>query len=336
MEGKDIQSLLRYNLNNNQTTKIKFPTPRYIVTIDTEEEFDWNKPFTRDEFGLDHINAIDRFQKLCNDNGVMPIYLVDYPVVDNDAAVELISYYCVNNQAHVGIQLHPWVNPPFTEEITTYNSYACNLAPDLEREKLTNLCNLIAKKFNITPSIYRAGRYGAGSNSVEVLNDLGVKIDTSVRSRFSYINQHGPDYSKFPVNPYWLIENQLLELPVTTVFTGALGSLSDMIYHDIFESKLARSLLSRSKLIERIALTPEGTPIDKALAGIDRTLTEGIEILNFSFHSPSLAPGYTPYVSTEADLELFYKWWDDVFAYLSKHQIKAASLDDIINLYFTK
>lgn len=333
--AKDIQFGLLRKPSINQNI-VHFPDTRYIITVDTEEEFDWDKPFSRDKHGLNHVPAIERFQELCTKNSVKPIYLVDYPIVNNPMAVEIIKQYCDAGLADVGIQLHPWVNPPFNEDVTNYNSYSCNLPPDLERSKLTNLCELIARNFNVNPSIYRAGRYGAGTNTVSILNDLGVKIDTSVRSRFSYTSQYGPDYSKFPINPYWITERKLLELPVTTVFTGLLGSTSDLIYHDIFESKIARSILSRTHLIERIALTPEGTPINKAINGVNRALREGVEILNFSFHSPSLAAGYTPYVKTEEDLQAFYLWWDNMFAHLAKKQIKAASLDDIISLYFNK
>ncbi len=318
----------------SQFSKKVFSDPRYIITVDTEEEFDWDKPFTRDQHGLRHIPKIDRFQNLCVKHGVKPIYLIDYPIVENDEAVELLRSYCAKDIADVGIQLHPWVNPPFDEIVTSYNSYACNLPPDLERAKLTNLCNLIAQKFNITPSIYRAGRYGAGAETVKILNDLGVKIDTSVRSRFSYTKQYGPNYSKFPINPYWVTPDKLLEIPVTTVFTGLFGKSSGNIYHDIFESKIAHSLMARTNLLERIALTPEGVPLEKTIIGIEKSLQEGVQILNFSFHSPSLAAGYTPYVRNEEDLEAFYHWWEEVFACLRHNEVAATSLDELLSLYF--
>jgi len=308
----------------------------YIITVDTEEEFDWDQPFTRDQHGLKHIPYIERFQKICINRNVKPIYLVDYPIVQNSAAVEIIDHYCKLGQADVGIQLHPWVNPPFDEEVNNFNSYACNLPPELERQKLTNLCEAIAQKFNISPTIYRAGRYGAGNETMEILSDLGVTIDTSVRSRFSYKAQKGPNYSKSPRNPYWIKPNQLLELPLTTIFNGIIGGLSDKIYHDIFTSRLARSVLSRVNLIERIALTPEGTPVDKVLKGIDCALKEGLKLLNFSFHSPSLAPGFTPYVRDEEGLEQFYQWWELVFNHLDKRQVTPVSLSDIQNQYFDK
>ncbi len=332
-KNKQFGLLRKPSINQNI---VKFSKPKYIITVDTEEEFDWDRPFSREQHGLDHVPAIDRFQKLCDKNNVKPIYLVDYPIVNNPQAVEIIKQYCDSDTADVGIQLHPWVNPPFNEDVTNYNSYSCNLPPDLERLKLTNLCDLIAQKFDVNPSIYRAGRYGAGTNTVSILNDLGVKIDTSVRTRFSYTSQHGPDYSKFPINPYWITERKLLELPVTSVFTGLFGNASDMIYNDIFGSKLARSLLSRTNLIERIALTPEGTPLNKAIDGVNRALKEGVEILNFSFHSPSLAAGYTPYVRTEEDLQNFYLWWETMFTHLANKQVSATSLDEIIALYYGK
>ncbi len=333
--AKDKQFGLLRNLSINQNI-VQFNQPRYVITVDTEEEFDWDKPFSRDQHGLSHIPAIDRFQKLCNINNVKPIYLVDYPIVNNPQAAEFIKHYCDSGSADIGIQLHPWVNPPFDEEVNYYNSYSCNLLPELERAKLTNLYNLIVQKFNMNPQIYRAGRYGACTNTISILNDLGVKIDTSVRSRFSYASQYGPDYSKFPINPYWITDKKLLELPITSVFAGLIGNFSDTFFNDIFDSKIARSLLSRTHLIERIALTPEGTPINKAINGVNRALKEGVEILNFSFHSPSLAVGYTPYVRTEEDLENFYLWWETIFAHLADKGVKAVSLDEIIALYYGK
>ena len=67
-----------------QFVDFDFVTPRFIVTVDTEEEFDWHAPFTRDRHGTTHVGAIDRFQHLCDAHDVRPVYLVDYPIA-NDA-----------------------------------------------------------------------------------------------------------------------------------------------------------------------------------------------------------------------------------------------------------
>ncbi len=303
--------------------------PRYSITVDTEEEFDWAGPFTRDQHGTTHVPAIIRFQSMCEKHGVTPSYLVDYPIANDSAAVELLAGFAASGTAEIGVQLHPWVNPPFSETISVHNSFACNLPAKLEREKLTALHALIVERFGVIPDMYRAGRYGAGPNTPAILSDLGISIDTSVRSRFDYSNQGGPDYSDYPLNPYWINPRTLIELPVTTVYVGQLRGIGNPMFQEFFSSDASRAILSRTGLLERIALTPEGIPLDRAIAGIDSALHEGVGILNFSFHSPSLAPGHTSYVRNENDLEVFYAWWEGVFAHLNHHKVEAISASQI-------
>jgi hypothetical protein len=306
-----------------------FESPRFIVTVDTEEEFDWSAPFTRDRHGTTHVSAIDRFQQLCDAYGVRPAYLVDYPIADDATAVELLGRYVTEKRADVGVQLHPWVNPPFREEPSVPNSYACNLPPELERAKLTALHALIVDRFGIKPQMYRAGRYGAGVNSRKILRELGVAIDTSVRSLFDYSGQGGPNYADCPVDPYWLAKGELIELPVTTVFSGALRSAGKLIFSRAFESLTSRGLLARTGMLERIALTPEGIPVEKAIEAVDIAVDHHIPILNFSFHSPSLAVGHTPYVRNSDDLERFYDWWVKVFAHLKARGVQPTHVNEI-------
>ena len=64
---------------------------RFIVTVDTEEEFDWSKPLDRTGHGLSHVPRLARFQQFCEAQGVKPIYLIDYPVVTDPAAVEALG-----------------------------------------------------------------------------------------------------------------------------------------------------------------------------------------------------------------------------------------------------
>jgi hypothetical protein len=306
-----------------------FETPRFIVTVDTEEEFDWAAPFARDQHGTTHVASIDRFQRLCDDHGVRPAYLVDYPIAADDAAVALLGGYAHDARADIGVQLHPWVNPPYEEEPSVANSYACNLPPELERAKLVALHGLISERFAVTPQIYRAGRYGAGVNTRHILTELGLSIDTSVRSLFDYSEQGGPNYAECPLDPYWIKEGQLMELPLTTLFSGMLRAGGKRLFSRAFEAMTSRGLLARTGMLERIALTPEGIPAEKAMKAIDIALEQRVPILNFSFHSPSLAVGHTPYVRSEADLEAFYSWWMKVFAHLSARGVKPTHVEDI-------
>lgn len=304
-------------------------SPRFVLTVDTEEEFDWGAPFSRSGFGLGHVRAIPRFQAMCEERGVVPSYLIDYPIASNRDWIELLGGYAADSRAEIGIQLHPWVSPPFSEAVSQHNSYACNLPADLEREKLTTLCETIVANMGVQPDSYRAGRYGAGPSTPDILTDLGVAIDTSVRARFDYRSHHGPDYSRHPVNPYWIKDGQLLELPLTTIFAGALRGIGDLLFGSVFASQSSRSLLARTAMLERIALTPEGIPAAKAIEAIDLALEQGLQILNLSFHSPSLEPGHTPYVRNESDLIAFYDWLESILTHLQHRGVRPTSMAEI-------
>ena len=299
------------------------------MTVDTEDEFDWNLPFRRDRFGTEHLKSVPRFQALCDTFGIQPCYLVDLPIVNNVYGADLLGGYADSGRAEIGMQLHPWVNPPFDEEVNINNSYACNLPPELERAKLNYLLNAIVRRMGVHPDAYRAGRYGAGLATPDILLELGVSIDTSVRARFDYSDQYGPDYSGYPVHPYWVRPGRLLELPLTTIFSGALRRIGDRMFRDWFGSQASRSILARSNLLKRIALTPEGIPLDKALLGVDLALLEQVPVLNISLHSPSLEVGHTPYVRNAEQLEQLYAWLNGVFRYLKNNGVRPTTMAEI-------
>lgn len=308
---------------------------RFIVTVDTEEDFDWNQPISRTGYGLDSLERLDRFQQFCEGHGVCPIYLVDYPVITHAPAAERLRAFAASGKAAIGAQLHPWVSPPFVEETSNFNSFAGNLPKETERAKLLTLVEKIASTIGTPPAIYRAGRYGAGPNTAEILREAGISIDTSVRSKFDYSAAGGPDYRYHPIKPYWLSDaHDLLELPLTTLFWGLLRRQGDYIFPRLSDQPTVRAALARTNMLERIALTPEGITVDEAIRAIDMALDENLQLLTFSFHSPSLQPGHTPYVRDKADLDRLYDWWRRVFAYCELCNVKPASLDDILGAAF--
>jgi len=320
-----------YTADCNYADLSSLDGPRFVITVDTEEEFDWDAPFSRENRGVEHISGLPRFQSLCDAHGVKPAYMIDWSIIDSAKAVKLLGGYADKGTASLGLHLHPWVTPPYREEVCDKNSYACNLSPELEREKIISQVEHFKSRFGFAADIYRAGRYGIGPNTPQILADIGIRIDSSVRPRFNYDHQFGPDFENAPVSPYWL-QHGLLELPVTTVFGGILRKSGDPVFSKAFKSDTSRAIMAKAGLIERIALTPEGIPKEKAIEGIDRALEEDIGILNFSFHSPSLAIGYTPYVRSEADLEQFYDWWHAIFAHLEQRGVKPVTVEEIAAL----
>lgn len=304
---------------------------RVLLTVDTEEEFDWRAPFQRDGYGLSHVTAIPRFQRVCEAIGAQPVYLVDWPIVSDPRAVDIIGDAVQRGTAEVGVQLHPWVNPPFDEELSVYNSFAGNLPPALEAAKFMRLRDAVEAAFGTPPLIYRAGRYGLGRNTAQLLQSAGIKIDTSVRPLFDYSNQGGPDYSHHPPAPYWVDEARaLLELPITSTYLGPLRRMGPIIHRAQRHIPTLFSGFSRFKLLERIALTPEGFSAAEALRGVDVALASGLPMLVLSFHSPSLAPGHTPYAATEAKVEALYQWFEEIYAELNRRGVRSVTVREVI------
>lgn len=303
---------------------------RFLVTVDTEEDFDWDAPVDRTLHTVTSVMRIAEFQTFCEAHSVVPLYLIDYPIATCPDAISILKSAVQSGRAEIGLHLHPWVNPPFDEELSQRNSYAGNLSQEHERDKFIVLRDIIVDNFGVYPRIYRAGRYGAGPHTAAILGESGFMIDSSVRAHFDYRADGGPDYSRHPLHPYWLdSDRKLLELPVTTVFWGLFRSLGSRLYPLAARIPRLPGILARTRLLERIALSPEGVAATEAIRAIDTAIEIGLPVLVFSFHSPSLEPGHTSYVRTEADIRAFYGWWDTVFDHLKKRKIAPTTVAEL-------
>ncbi|MFB0875148.1 MULTISPECIES: polysaccharide deacetylase family protein [unclassified Sphingobium] len=304
---------------------------RFMLFVDTEEEFDWDAPFSRTGHGVTAIEGMARGQAYFAAAGVKPVYVTDYPVVDDDRAADMMGQWLSDGAADIGAHLHPWVNPPHVEAVNAANSYVGFLPEAVERAKLEALCQRIETRFGRRPIAYRAGRYGVGPNSAGLLEAAGFRLDTSVRSRFDYSHQHGPDFHGLPQNPYWAGPTRsLVELPLSTAFVGLLRGGGERLYRRAQTMGPLAGALARARMLSRVPLTPEGVPVQEAIAAIDALIEEGVRVLNFSFHSPTLAPGHTPYVRDERDLTSFYDWWDRVLNHLARRGVEPAGLDQLL------
>lgn len=301
---------------------------RFTAFVDVEEEFDWSAPLDRAARSTRAMAAFPDAHRRFADRGVALTCMVDHPIATDPAAVDILSGVLEDGRSAIGTQLHAWVNPPFAERSEPGDSYAGNLPAVLEAAKLAELTTAIERAFGTRPRAYRAGRYGIGPRTPQLLTDLGYRLDSSVRPAYDYSADGGPDFTGMDAHAFHL--GPVVELPLTTVFTGRARRGSGALYQALGRLPHARGLFSRAGLLSRIALTPEDMPIDAALAAVDAALEDGVRVLNFSFHSPSLAPGNTPYVRSAADLAQFHAWWATMLDALAARGVRNASLGDIL------
>jgi hypothetical protein len=285
--------------------------PTLFVVVDTEEEFDWTSGFfSRENTRVEAIRQLPVLQRLLDRHRVKPTYVIDYPVATGPSSSAVIRALAESGSCAVGAHLHPWVNPPYTEELTRANSFASNLGAATELAKLTALTEAIEAHVGVRPRIYKAGRYGFGPSTVRSLEQLGYTIDVSVNPLMDFSAEQGPNFERFDSRPFWFGTNhRLLEVPCTHGFAGFLRRRGVSL-HRLSDTRPGRAVrlpgvLARAGALNKIMLSPENSTFAEMRDLTVALLADGIRTFSFTLHSPSIEEGHTPYVRTTSDLRTF-------------------------------
>jgi hypothetical protein len=300
---------------------------RFMVQVDVEEEFDWSRPLDPANRSTEAIRALPGAHRRFAERGVPLTLFVDHPVATDPRAVDLIGTAVAGTPSAIGAQLHAWVTPPL-RPLGFGDSYAGNLPPGEEAAKIDTLTEAITRGFGTAPLIFRSGRYGIGPATIALLAQRGYRIDSSVRAHYDYRDDGGPDFRDVGSAAYRV--GGLVELPFTTVFDGRLRRRGAALYDTIGKVPHARGVFARAGLLQRVSLTPEDMPIADALRAVDGALADGLRLLVFSFHSPSLEPGHTPYVRNADDLARFWDWWAAMLDRLAALGVTPVGLAEVI------
>jgi hypothetical protein len=290
----------------------KSAPPALITVVDTEEAFDWSAPFDTANRAVEHMATIHRVQDLFDAQGVVPCYLVSYPIVSQAAGFRPLAPHVEAGRAIIGAHLNPWVTPPYREQPSPSNSYPGNLPRELEAAKLRELASRIERSLGVRPTLYKAGRHGKGPNTEAILEEQGFEIDLSPAPPMDYRADGGPDYRRHPARPFVFgRQRRLLCLPGAGAFVGGMAGLGPVLHPRMEHRGLAPlrplAIASRLRLLERIRLTPEGFSLAEMMRLARALVARGQRTFVLSFHSPPVVPGNTPYVRSEADLAAFLK-----------------------------
>ena len=246
---------------------------RFLLTVDTEEEFDWTAPARpRRPHASIRFPRLARFQQFCEGCGVVPVYLVDYPVATSPVAGEVLRDAAMAGQAEIGVQLHPWVNPPFDEEVSEFNSFAGNLPPELERAKFMRAARRDrtdlrrrAAHLPLRP-LWRGRQHGRDPDRRRHRDrHLGA------RARSTTAMPAGPTTATIRCVPYWLDRKaRAARTAADHDLLGAAAPAGAMALSPaVARADDCAACWSRLGMLERIPLTPEGVTVDEAIRGID-------------------------------------------------------------------
>jgi hypothetical protein len=282
--------------------------PTLHVVIDTEAEFDWEKPFAPDLTAVSALRHVDSAQAIFDRYGLRPVYLIDYPVASQPEGAAPIRAMVDRGAAAVGAHLHPWTNPPLTSPadvaVERRLSFPGNLPAPIEAAKLDVLFATIAQNFGALPLFYKAGRYGLGPNTAALIAARGARIDFSLMPETDLRDSGGPDFRMVNAIPYRVAGLKLMSVPMTRADVGPLSrwwQLRGWLDTQTAAFLHVRAILVRAALLERLTLTPEGVDARLQIVLLQTLLRRGHRLFVLHFHSPSLAVGHTPYVRTEAE-----------------------------------
>jgi hypothetical protein len=316
----------------------------FIITIDTEED-NWAR-YSRDCNPVNNINRIVNLQGVFDKHSITPTYLITYPVATNEESVKILKGILNKNKCEIGAHCHPWNTPPFTEPINESHTMLCNLDPDLIYEKLKHLHEKIVENFDITPVSFRAGRWGFNEAVAHALYKLGYRVDTSVSPFVDWRKYSGPDYRSFPCKPYEfnvgnvtkpVDSGDMLEVPASVGYQqpnfGFASKLERMLETEFCSFFHLKGICSRLNMLNKVWLSPEQSSYRQMKKLSDNLARDGVNVLNFTFHSTSLMHGLGPFVTSEDDENAFLEEIDNFLSYASSCGWKSICLSDYLDIY---
>jgi hypothetical protein len=276
------------------------------VLIDAEEEFDWSKEFNRGATGTTAIRQLLEAQALFDSLGIHATYVITHPVACDPDSGAVMREIARSPGATIGAHLHPWVTPPFEEQVCVSNSYPGNLEGSLEREKLRSVSRAIVEHVGVHPRVYQAGRYGFGPRTATTLEELGFQVDFSPAPPFDFRSEGGPDFSSHGPLPRWIGgRREILSVPVTGAYVGFVQDRAHQLYRLATHPRLSwarlPAIFSRVGALDRLRLSPEGFSLSDMQRLTRALLARDVGIFTLSFHAPSLLPGCTPYVRDQSE-----------------------------------
>lgn len=268
--------------------------PRLLVTVDTEELFDWSK-FNRNAYVVAPPSDIQQFQSRCETLNIKPLYFLTSPLIKDKETSAYFRSLHQEGRADLGLHLHSWVTQPVQEAAHIENSWQCNLSPELHAAKLKNLAAVFEDAFGFKAITHRAGRYGIDLSCYGALADLGIEYDFSPCPGFNFSPTGGPNFTGMSARSF--VVNVPHKNPVTVLpVSGGRGFRGLNRFEQTFApAGFLKQAPPESPLWTPLRLTSEGASLSGAKAFSQDLCRQGVSFQTFNIHSSSMTVGGSPY-----------------------------------------
>ncbi|MBF7072168.1 WalW protein [Glaciecola sp. MH2013] len=281
----------------------------FILTVDTEEEWDWEGPFPEEDFSVKNLEKIPELQDFFNQAGIRPTYFVDYAAAKGAAENGVFKKALAENTCELGAHLHPWANPPFFEKATEANSHVVNLPIEQVEAKLDALVDVFVEEFNYQPSSFRTGRWGISAAIMHLLWTRGFTVDSSVYPYYSnefFTCQGSPDGAYWPDSNNVLkagSQRNILEIQASVGFNRSNFARANKIYNAAelapFKYLKAVGALWQTRLLRKIYMSPEVMQANDMISLAHQLVKNNVPFINMYFHSSNLISNGTGFFKEE-------------------------------------
>jgi hypothetical protein len=294
-----------------------------LVTVDTEEAWDWSGPFLTRGYSVDHIFRLCEFQELCSKYNVRPTYFANYAVMADTKASEAMVKISLESGTEIGMHIHPWNTPPIDDSHTVMSrdTYLHNAADEQVRAKLGSAfdAHLAA---GVRPISFRGGRYSSSKAIQNFLIRNGFKADCSIVPYSRWSENGSPDYRSrdiFPrrIDVQGVGGSGLWEIPLTLGFTrkpfGLWAKFYDVVENSILGKLRTIGIVERVGIVSRVWLNFE-TDGDRNWEKFLKLLLElQVPTITITVHSTALFSGLTPYTRDLVEEKRIFERIEKVF-----------------------
>jgi hypothetical protein len=273
-----------------------------------------------------YVGIVKRLQPLFATYGAKPTYLVSPEVLrDERCTKELRS---IGPSCELGAHLHGEYAEPGAWDPDVTRDFQRDYDGDLERQKLTYLTDQFIRAFDHQPVSFRAGRFGIGSRTIGILEELGYSVESSVTPCIDWSSSgaKGLSFEGAPTQPYRPDHedparegaSKLLEIPVT-IRRRLLNSIPGIGKR--IEPRWLRPTWTTGEAMVRLA--------EDEIAEARRAAPGRAVILNAMLHNTEIMPNTSPYAKNEPGARIILDRLRHLLAFAQRESIPVIGLGDV-------
>lgn len=312
----------------------------FAVTVDTEEEWDWDAGWPTGDLFLRNIGQLPRFQDLCDQYGITPTYFTNLAVLDDNQSQKILLELSRHHGTEIGMHIHPWNTPPLKSSgpVTARDTFLHNYPADEIVAKLDSVYQRF-REMGLTPTSFRGGRYSSGGAIHSYLQKHGFVADSSVVPFSTWEDEGAPDFrdrnlEPRRINPRAEGEEPLWEVPLTMAFTRKSLGFWHGVYERIERGWLGKlrliGIMEKLGLVRKIWLNFEVFSAKRMLELLKLLRSWDLPFICLTVHSSSLMAGGNPYTPDAIAEERIFDSCKTVFEHLASwDQFQPATITQI-------